>query len=103
MRTEQDMCADCGGFCCLYKLLGYPKTEEGTKEWKFLETRSRGSFEYGDKKKRWFVLDAPCPHCKDGRCDIYKDRPEICREQPIPEDYPKVWDVKCEVLRNRRK
>ena len=101
MRTEHKMCDDCGGFCCHSTFMGYPNSMSKDKEYKFLEVRSTGWVEIGDGM-RYFILPQPCPKLKDGKCTIYKNRPEICREYPTKVK-PNIWETKCEVLRHRRK
>lgn len=102
MRTEQEMCADCGGFCCHSRFFGMSQDKKDSDVWEFMSVRSIGWVEFGIKDKRWFILSEPCSKLKDGKCLIYKDRPVVCRDWPQPDDEA-VWETKCEVLRNRRK
>lgn len=100
-RSEQDMCKDCGGFCCHSKFFGMDQDRKDSDVWNYMIERSTGWIEYGDKKKRWFILNEPCSKFKDGKCLIYEQRPEICKGWPYKDDAD-VWQIKCEVLRNRR-
>ena len=102
MRTEQEMCSDCGGFCCHSTFMGYPKSKRKDKEYAFLTMRSNNTWVEIDDGQRYFILYQPCPNLKNGKCIIYEDRPLICREYPT-KNRTNIWETKCEVLRSRRK
>lgn len=36
-----------------------------------------------------FRIHAPCPHLKNGKCDIHENKPLVCREYPT--GMPEYW------------
>ncbi len=78
--TEKcDLCTS--STCCTYvtQQIDTPKSKYDF-EILLWQVSHRGVGAYKDEDG-WFVMyDAPCAHLEiDGRCDIYEDRPTICR------------------------
>jgi len=66
-----EACRICRGACCRFVM--FPITvSENDKEW--LE------FHNGIKQTDMIEISIPCRHLTDGKCSIYKTRPNICRK-----------------------
>lgn len=103
INTEEasEICRKCGGWCCKHFFINAELTD--TKLIEYWEKRGIESFEYGGK--RHFVITQPCPHIKlDGGCEIYSQRPRVCREFPNGME-ASIWSKFCplakEILKQR--
>lgn len=90
-------CVFCGGKCCKKFWIVYPKNAKNktmlseVERFGLLDTNS---IEVVEKKKEWHaVFNFPCEAFKDGKCQIYDDRPLLCRQYPHTTD-----DEECPYL-----
>ncbi len=88
-------CDKCGGSCCKYVALeiGKPscKTDYDQVRW-YLAHKNVGVFVDHDKK--WFVEFRTLCEKQDekGLCEIYSDRPKICRDYALEEGDCEFYD-----------
>jgi len=69
------ICEQCDGACCKVKLF--------TTDW--LQGTGAKSVHCVDEKSQKVIdgciqIDKVCDHLKEGKCNIYKDRPQTCRD-----------------------
>ena len=72
-------CEYCEGACCKYFGLPMKVPNKDIERW--LKFHKGVTY---DKKK--ILIDIPCKNLVDGKCKIYRDRPNVC----------KVYQVGCE-------
>lgn len=96
-EEKRKICKDCGGFCCNYFFVGLG---DGDAPREFHKFRGRTITKYGRVDS--IIMPDPCPHsktgdCGEGWCEVYEDRPEVCRL--FPETYSPFWSKKCKLMR----
>lgn len=96
-EEEEQICRECGGFCCNNFFVGIG---EGDAPREFHKFRGRTITKYG--KVDSIIMPDPCPHsktgdCEKGWCSVYESRPEVCRI--FPETYSPFWSKKCKLMR----
>jgi hypothetical protein len=79
-------CDNCG-ICCRYIVLEIPEPKNKKDfdhiRWLLLH---KGVEVYVEKDKSWNVsIDTECINLKDGKCQNYINRPNVCREYTISE------------------
>ena len=75
MNSLKEICAECGAKCCRQTM--FPKKDANRKIIEYHEARATSETE------DYWILSQPCPHIKDNHeCDIYENRPQICRDFP---------------------
>ena len=73
----KDLCTLCRGACCEDTFIHLGKLDGVSLE--FLRVRVSGVVRLDDGT--WgFYLGKSCSHLKDGRCEVYEDRPQRCRD-----------------------
>ena len=65
-------CFDCGGKCCKTLIVMAPSLDG-------LVRQTRLVAEHGNIA--W--IDSTCKYLADGRCSIYNDRPQACKDYPV--------------------
>jgi Fe-S-cluster containining protein len=69
-------CEKCGGACCEFFGL---KSDVDDPEW--LMARSTKKVPYGEYDV--VIFDYPCKWLKEGKCDIYDVRPQVCQDLEV--------------------
>lgn len=98
-EEEREICKKCGGFCCNYFFVGLGAGDAPEEFHKF---RGRKIVRYA--KTRSIEMPDPCPFSKQGEhgwCEVYKDRPAVCKL--FPETYAPFWSLRCKLMRERYK
>lgn len=81
--TAENKCDDCtGSICCTYVTQQIPGPRSKHDFDHLLWQLSHGGIQLYKDGDGWFLLiQNACLHLQaDGRCGIYQDRPQICRE-----------------------
>lgn len=89
---NSDICKECGGKCCKYIMLETFKEDEYKLEfWK-----AQGNIKVHESDTHVvYMQNAACQHSQeDGRCAIYENRPQLCREFPT-RGLPRLWRLVC--------
>lgn len=104
LNTEDSskICGKCQGWCCKHYFTNCDPTDDKLR--RYWEVRALEWFEYGGKVH--FIVYQPCDKLdKKGKCTIYKERPQICREFPTGME-ASVWAKFCPltevILKQRR-
>lgn len=67
-------CEICKGACCERFGINFKDHSEDTFRW----------FAYhGESKGRIVFFDCKCKWLKDGKCSIYDDRPQLCKDYAV--------------------
>lgn len=82
-KTDEDPCKGCPGLCCRYVAveLDEPEDAEDWDEIKWM-LHHKNLTVYKDNDGDWLVeFKTDCKNLdENGRCKIYDERPELCRE-----------------------
>lgn len=89
---NSDLCKECGGKCCRFIMLETKKDDEYKIE--FWETQ--GNIKQSETENTVIYMQhCKCQHATDdGICDMYEDRPKLCRDFPR-KDLPRLWRSVC--------
>lgn len=98
-EDNSSICETCGGKCCKYILLNCRKDDKYKID--FWEVQGNELIEETDTDVI-YMQRAPCQHNKKGRCDIYEDRPLLCKEFPR-KNLPLLWQKICPLFHERNK
>ena len=91
-------CNKCDGKCCKYVtvIIPEPKDQEDWDELKWYLMHDNIQV-YKDTEDEWIVeFSTHCKHLKENKCEIYENRPIVCRDHNLDEcdanegDYAKV-------------
>lgn len=94
--NRPDVCAECGGFCCLYSLRNIPVAQLDATHKEFFDAKSVDVKLIDDRCL--YVLNQKCPHHTEKGCDMsYEERPAVCREFPPRLD--DEWVHFCPLMR----
>lgn len=89
MKTDAGLCESCDAMCCRYVATEIDKPtckrDYDHIRW-YLQHRSVNVFI--DHHNRWFLeFETPCEALnEDGRCGIYAERPDICRQHGVNDE-----------------
>ena len=80
--ADNDKCVQCGHKCCIEVSVD---TSYHDHDEESIEFYSKRGFEVDEDEDKvgflFFTLNMPCPNLKIGEgCQIYDDRPKVCRE-----------------------
>lgn len=99
-KITHNACEDCDAVCCKYQpsALVPPDNLTQLEYWK---ARACKSIE--TKGGTIFLSEMRCPHLmENNECDIYDERPEICKKFPYKND-KHAWLVLCKLKQEQVK
>lgn len=95
-KTTYDECNDCGAWCCKHQIITLNKVKEPVNYEHWI--RRSSSHKHLENDEVLFVIDQPCPHLKNDRCDIYEDRGDICSN--FPDQYIHSLSYYCKLMKS---
>ena len=100
MSQVNNDCEKCGGKCCYMHLISL--REDNKDEVEYWTTVGVDKLKDIGSNKTLYYQTLTCQHFKDGLCDIYEDRPKLCKDFPNDKT-PSTWRHICPLVNKRKK